>query len=266
MSNFTQAFKSFKQTGAAILQVMLAAVAIAGTSVYLLRSKDITSNLQNKLKYNQDITQISEHIQSVLARGANCWSTVQRLPMDGIYIGKANQNSNYYSGFGTDKLLYPINQPIGNSGIMISALKREVIGGVEHLKVSFKVKKEVVSYGKHDLNRYFRITYAFNELGGATSCYIEQGDDVAKTIMQTCLDVGGEYINQKCKLTGIPTCILSPNPCTGRWSDSGHLPFIKEVGSNPGLTPLNAFTPEATYSHFNLFRCCQSDPPEVTYP
>lgn len=249
-----------KQTGSAILQVILAAAAIGGASVAFLKSQETSNRQQVKINYSQDLLQITEQIQGALARSQNCWVTINRPTMDGIYVGDPEDKNNYFKGFTEIKKIFSLNEQIGNSGIMMTDIRLVSEAAGDFLEVRFKAKEGVKLAGSSDELVKFRIKYSLNMFGARNSCYSEEGEDISEGIENGCLDLEGVYSGEKCNLVSIPTCVLNPEPCGTIWKDQGKLHFLREVGSNPGFEPKNSFA-DATYSNFSMNKCCRQQLP-----
>lgn len=251
------------ELGSTILQVLLATGLVGGAALFLAKTSELNNKVQSKYKFDQDLMEVTDQIQTILGRTSNCWVTINRIPKDGIYIGEAQFKDNYFQNFTTTKAIFKVGQVVGNSGILLKDIQL-IIGddAADYLDVSFQIRDGTKLVGASEVNKKFKIKYSYNQLGAIDSCYSEVEDDIANAVKVSCLNLGAEYTSEKCNWqVNIPTCVLSSVPCEGAWieSSSKNL-FLTEIGTNPDYEPKSSFA-EASYKGTNLRTCCRQDYP-----
>ncbi len=228
-------FRPFSSEAGMSLMMVLGSVAIvAGGSLYFMKNQQTASQLHSKNQLNSEVNGISQVIQTILTRSANCTVTLAGKNVgDDVSAIKTTEefdpiydsDPDYFKPkAGID--IVKVGQMIGHR---INIDKMELIKqdfvinntteNLEAIKVTFK-GENLDTVGSKTLSRYF-IIRGEKEASGYKFCYsepLEFDKDVLKTSLnELCTtsfasEPAGQYY---CNWDALPKCTLTqPGECS----------------------------------------------------
>lgn len=219
------------QNGMSLVETLVA-LGIAGViGVVLMRQQETAIKMQTKNDINQVVNSAAQVIQTSLSNSAICSKSLEgKGPGETIpFLVDAVPNP-AYTGTGPNK--YIIKTPLlkhvtagqllpGNVVVESMTIITDATTGKDYLKVMFDVDPDnrKKKFGSNKFAKLFQV-HGEKVSGKYQNCNSEDSNIQASAVKEACMSLGASWdsINNKCKLTHLPNCIISNDVCGGVFS------------------------------------------------